>query len=236
MDRARHRTFPGGKVIEQAEKERQVGKRDAPLVHGEDEAFAASGGLDQPVGVRNAFGNALGRNQFADIVLGDQGREVFRREMGIDCHDAQSSTSWRGSLKIIFSTVSTWVRSSTARHWPSVSITSRTSSSGAEAPGGEAERLDPVEPCRIDLAAALDQLRGRAAALGDLDQPQRIRAVGRADHQHQVAFGRDRLDRRLAVGGRVADVLGLGSDDLRKAAPAARRRFRRCRRPTGSSG
>ena len=57
-----------------------------------------------------------------------------------------------------------------------------------------------------------------------------------ADHQHPLALGRDRLDRRLAVGRRVANVLACaapGSPGKRAAAP---RRSPRCRRPTGSSG
>ncbi len=118
------------------------------------------------------------------------------------------------------SSVATRVCSSIARHRASVSITSRTKVSGAEAPAGEAERFDPFEPGRVDIAAALDQPGRRAAAFGDLDQPHRVRAVGRADHEHQLAFGGDRLHRRLAVRGRIADVFRLGPR------PAAEKRAR----------
>ena len=51
----------------------------------------------------------------------------------------------------------------------------------------------------------------------DLDQAVRVRRVGRADHQHQLALAGQLLDRDLAVGGRVTDVVGLRRGDVREA-------------------
>ncbi len=54
---------------------------------------------------------------------------------------------------------------------------------------------------------------------GDLDQPVRIRRVGRPDDQNQIAFPGELLDRDLAVGRGVTDVLALGGDDSGEAFP-----------------
>ena len=113
----------------------------------------------------------------------------------------------RGSLKTIRSSTPSTGSSVTSNRSPSASTTSRTSTSGAEAPAVMPSVRTPVEPGEIEVRAAADQPRLGALALGDLDQAQRIGAVRRADHQHRVAARRDRLHRRLAVGGRVADVL-----------------------------
>src|SRR3546814_8420517 len=48
-------------------------------------------------------------------------------------------------------------------------------------------------------SSPLDQAGRRAFALRHLDQPQRIGAVGRADHIDGVASGGDGLHRRLPV-------------------------------------
>ena len=45
----------------------------------------------------------------------------------------------------------------------------------------------------------------------------RVRRVARADHEHELALRRHLLHRRLAVGRRVADVVGAGTDDAREA-------------------
>ena len=114
----------------------------------------------------------------------------------------------------------------------SASMTSRTSSSGAEAPAVRPRVARLAEPVPVDVGRALDQAGGDAHPLGDLGQPQRIAAVRRADHQHPLAFGGDRLDRRLAVGGGVANVLAARRADRRESAPSSARRSPPCRRPT----
>ncbi len=69
----------------------------------------------------------------------------------------------------------------------------------------------------VDIGRALHEHRARAArALGDLFQPLRVRRIRRADHDHGVDLRRDALDRLLAVGGRVADVFLVRTDDRRK--------------------
>src|SRR5262245_52908810 len=70
-----------------------------------------------------------------------------------------------------------------------------------------------AQPLPIDVGGPLDQAGGGAAALGDLGKSQRVAAVGSADDQQPVAFGSDRLDRGLAVGRGVANVLAPRSED-----------------------
>ena len=82
--RARHRAALGGKVVEQSEKERQVFHRHPRLVHGQDESALRR--LDQPVGIGHALGDALGRNQRADIVVGHKAGKLGRGERGVDGH------------------------------------------------------------------------------------------------------------------------------------------------------
>jgi hypothetical protein len=62
-------------------------------------------------------------------------------------------------------------------------MTSSTMDSGAEAP---AVRRPPRYPFRPHLGAVGDQIAGRACVRGDLAQAQRVGAVRRPDHQHQV--------------------------------------------------
>ena len=83
--------------------------------------------------------------------------------------------------------------------------------------GGQADGRGLAEPLPVDVGGALDQSRGNAHPLGDLGEPKRIAAVGRADDQHPLAFGGDRLDRRLAVRGRVANVLAARRANRREA-------------------
>jgi hypothetical protein len=42
--------------------------------------------MDQKIGVLDAFGDALVREQIADVVTGEKGLEVLRRDIGIDRH------------------------------------------------------------------------------------------------------------------------------------------------------
>ena len=90
---------------------------------------------------------------------------------------------------------------------------------GRRRAGGDAERLDALELRPVDLGRALHQHRIAAAgALGDLLKPPRIRRIRRADHDQRIDLRRHALDRLLAVGGGVADVLLVRSDDVREAA------------------
>ena len=84
VNRARDGAIAFRQMIEQAEEIRQFGQLDAALVHCQDEP--AAGRFDQPVGIGYAFGNALGRNEFADIVLADKRGEFFGAEMRVDRH------------------------------------------------------------------------------------------------------------------------------------------------------
>ena len=80
---------------------------------------------------------------------------------------------------------------------------------GGAGAGGDADGLDALEPGLVDLGVVVDQVGVGAVLARDLDQAVRVRGVGRADHQDQVALARELLDRDLAVGGRVTDVVGL---------------------------
>ena len=78
---------------------------------------------------------------------------------------------------------------------------------------GDADDAHALEPLLLDLRLVVDQMRGGAVLTGDLDETVRVGGVAAADHQHQVALLGELLDRRLAVGGRVTDVVGAWPDD-----------------------
>jgi len=61
---------------------------------------------------------------------------------------------------------------------------------GAEAPAESAHRRRAFEHAPVNPAGIFDQ-DGRLApvASGDLDQPDRLERIGRADDQHQVGLG-----------------------------------------------
>ena len=80
------------------------------------------------------------------------------------------------------------ISSVTSKRSRSASTTSRTSTSGADAPAVMPSVCGCAEPVPVDVGGALDQPGRNAHPLGDLGQAQRIAAVGRADHQHPVAF------------------------------------------------
>ena len=75
LDRLRAGDAARVQVLHQAEKERQVVGGDALLVERQDEIAAA--GVDQEVGVLDALGDALVGQQLAEIVAGEEAREVF---------------------------------------------------------------------------------------------------------------------------------------------------------------
>lgn len=93
-------------------------------------------------------------------------------------HEAWSSNG-AGSGKTAFSRRPSIVDNSTGAIRRRAAMTSSTMDSGAEAP---AVRRPPRYPFRPHLGAVGDQIAGRA----DLAQAQRVGAVRRPDHQHQV--------------------------------------------------
>ena len=87
-------------VLHQAEEERQVGRRHALLVEGEDEI--ATGGMNQEIRVLDPLSNTLVGKQIADVVTGEKDREVLRRNVGVDRHDYSAASvprNTRGSGK-----------------------------------------------------------------------------------------------------------------------------------------
>src|SRR4051794_37621124 len=83
--------------------------------------------------------------------------------------------------------------------------------------GRDSDSFRLAEPSPVDVAGAFYQPCARAESLGDFGEPQRVAAVGRSDHQHPVAFARDRLHRSLPIGRCVANVLTARRADRRKA-------------------
>ena len=96
----------------------------------------------------------------------------------------------RGSLKTIRSSTPSTGSSVTSKRSPRQSTTSRTSTSGAEAPAVMPSVRTPSSQAKSMSAPRADQPGAGALALGDLDQAQRVGAVRRADHQHRVAARR----------------------------------------------
>src|SRR5438093_10774312 len=75
--------------------------------------------------------------------------------------------------------------------------------------GRQPDALVPGQQVRVEPALAVDQEGRRAGPFRDLDQAARVRARLGADHEDQRgAAVHHRLDRVLAVLGRVADVVG----------------------------
>jgi len=88
---------------------------------------------------------------------------------------------------------------------------------GRRGAGGDSDRPRLPEPFPVYTGGALDQPGGNAHALGHLGEAKRVAAVGCADDQHSVAVRSDSLDRRLPIGGGVADVLASRRSDGREA-------------------
>src|SRR5437763_657021 len=83
---------------------------------------------------------------------------------------------------------------------------------------GEPDRGVTVEQAPIQIALAVDQRRGGALEARDFDEPLRVRARLRADHEDQRRTLRDHfLDRVLAVLCRVADVVRGGTLQVTEA-------------------
>ena len=92
--------------------------------------------------------------------------------------------------------------------------------------GRDADTQLALDPFGAELVGAVDHVRGNASVRGDFAQPIGIGAVRAADDDHHVDPRRDELHGILPVLRRVADVVLLRPDDLRKALAAAQRRSR----------
>jgi len=95
----------GRKMIEQAQEIGQIFQLDTPFVHGEDEAIATAPArcLDQPVRIGDAFGDALGRCQRADIILADKISQFFRAKMSVDGQFLFHQLAWQLENHLFFS-------------------------------------------------------------------------------------------------------------------------------------
>ena len=100
----------------------------------------------------------------------------------------------------------------------SASITSSTSTSGAEAPAVMPTVSAPLNQSGFDLAAVGDQIARRAVLLADLAQAVGVGAVLGADHEDNVDQLGEFAHRGLPVLRRVADVARLRPDDVGEAA------------------
>ena len=93
---------------------------------------------------------------------------------------------------------------------------SSTTTSGALAPAVTSTVFDAVEPRRVEVGRAVDQVRRHAALAGQLGQPLAVRAVLAAQHEHQVGLLGEHADGLLAVLRGVADVVLRRGGDLRE--------------------
>src|SRR3954452_19575982 len=78
---------------------------------------------------------------------------------------------------------------------------------------GDADGPLALEPRLVDLRLVVDQVRLGPELARALDEPVRVRRVARPDDEHEVALRRHLLDGRLAIGRRVADVVGARTGD-----------------------
>src|ERR1019366_5890984 len=92
-----------GQMRHQAEKERQVGFRNALLIQRQDEVSRA--GMQQKIGILDALGDAPVGHQFADLVITQEFRKLVGGGVGGGRHDvyAASGRSERGNAKNSFS-------------------------------------------------------------------------------------------------------------------------------------
>src|SRR6202162_2228270 len=82
----------------------------------------------------------------------------------------------------------------------------------------QAQDTDPLQPLGPDVRGPLDQVGRHIVREADLAQPERVRAVGRPEHQERVHVGRHGSDRVLAVLRGVADVPLRGAGHVGKTA------------------
>ena len=150
---------------------------------------------------------------------------------------AHAASSPRGSLNTIRSSTPSTGSSVTSKRSARQSTTSRTSSLGRRGAGGDAERARrrPARRsrCRRRGRSAAPCVPSRSATSTSRSE---LELFGEPITSTASQRAGDRLDRRLAVRGGVADVLAARPLDRGEAAPAGWRRSRRCRRPTAWSG
>ena len=84
MDGAGHGQTLACRMFGQRQEEGEVLLRHPLFIKGEDVASAR--GVDQIVGVLDPFGDPLGRNQFAFVILLQKPREFIGGHMRIDRH------------------------------------------------------------------------------------------------------------------------------------------------------
>ena len=101
LDRLRAIEPARGEMFHQSEEERQVVGSDPLLIERQDEIAAI--GVQQEVRVLDAFGNALVRQQLAELVAGEAGSQILGRDVRVDGHAAYPAAaplrSGRGSGK-----------------------------------------------------------------------------------------------------------------------------------------
>ena len=74
--------------------------------------------------------------------------------------------------------------------------------------GGKPNGFNPFEPFGFDLMGVIHKVTcGRTILQRNLHQTLRVRAILRANNDHQIALGRDCFDCHLAVLGGVANVV-----------------------------
>ncbi len=83
-DRKRARHAASRQMLHQPEKERQILWIDALFVEGQNERTLRR--MHQIVGVLDALGDALARQQAAQVIGTDEARELFVADFGIDRH------------------------------------------------------------------------------------------------------------------------------------------------------
>ena len=122
-----------------------------------------------------------------------------------------------GSMKRTSSSTARSSETSPAPRSRKNSTSSETSSSGALAPEVIPTVSTPSSQALVDLTRVVDQIRGGAVLAGHLDEPVGVRRVGRAHDEHELALAGQLLDRDLAIGGRVTNVIRLRRGDVREA-------------------
>jgi hypothetical protein len=104
LERLRTTDAARGQMHHQVQKERQIAFGDTLFVQRQDEMPGR--GVQQEVGILDAFGDALVGQEFTDVVRLEEFREFIGGDVGINRHRAYSAASGRserGSGKNSFS-------------------------------------------------------------------------------------------------------------------------------------
>ncbi len=100
----------------------------------------------------------------------------------------------------------------------SQSIHSSTTCSGAGA-GGNEYNFCIIEPSRLEIGGAIDQVGWYAAFAGQLGQTLAVGAVLAAKHDGQIGLSRQDRNGFLAILSGVADIVFGWRRDVRKSLP-----------------